>query len=184
MEIDNLKSAWQEISTPQKNEEELNLMLKKNSHPILASIKKQIVIEALGFTAFLFCYFTMFDGADKPLAVNLIIIAAILLQLFYGYKGYLMQSGFKSSTNLNNDLESFATKLKSYRMEVMLARVFFAIGVIAFFTYNINFSANKFWALAFIILIFSVQLGFLYRIWTKRINRLELVLEEFKSAVL
>lgn len=182
MEIDNLKSVWQEISTPQKNKEELNLMLKKNSHPILASIKKQVAIESLGFTAFIFCYFTMFDGADKPLAVNLIIIVAIVLQLFYSYKGYLMQSSFRSSTNLNNDLESFATKLKSYRMEVMLARIIFAVALLIFFSYGINFSTNKFWALGFIIVIFSVQLGLFYRIWNKRINRLELVLEDFKSA--
>jgi len=184
MEIDNLKSVWQEISTPQKNKEELNLMLKKNSHPILASIKKQIFIETIGFTMFLFCYFTMFDGTDKPLAVNLIIIAAILLQLFYGYKGYLMQSSFRSSTNLNTDLESFATKLKSYSTQVLLARAFFAIAVIAFFTYNINFSESKWLALAAILLIFSFQLGFLYRVWSKRISRLELVLEEFKSSVI
>lgn len=181
MEIDNLKSVWQEISTPQKNTEELNLMLKKNSHPILASIKKQIVIEALGFTAFLFCYFTMFNGADKPLVGNLIIVAAILLQLFYNYRGFLMQSNFRSSTNLTSDLQNFTVKLKTYRTEVLLARTFFAFGIIAFFTYNINFSESKWLALAVISIIFSVQLGFLYRIWSKRINRLTLVLEEFKS---
>ncbi|WAC41092.1 hypothetical protein [Pedobacter sp. SL55] len=181
METDNLKSVWQDISTPQKNKEELNLMLKQNSHPVLTSIKKQITIELLGFTAFLFCYFTMFDGQTKPLATNLILITAILIQLIFGYKGFLMQSSFRSSTNLNNDLEGFATKLKSYRMEVILARAFFAIGVVAFFTYNINFSISKFWVLAAILIIFSVQLGLLYRIWSKRINRLQLILKEFKS---
>lgn len=184
MEIDNLKSVWQEISTPQKDKEQLNVMLKKNSHPILASIKKQIVIEALGFTAFLFCYFTMFDGTEKPFAINIIIVTAILLQLYYGYKGYLIQRVFRSSTNLNQDLFNFIIKLKSYRTEVLLARAFFAIGVIAFFTYNINFSTSKSWALALIIMLFSVQLGFLYHIWSKRINRLALIIEEFKSSAI
>ena len=181
MEIDNLKSIWQTISTPQKSREELNLLLKKNSYPILASIKKQIIIEALGFTTFLFCYFNIFDGADKPLAGNLIIVAAILLQLFYNYRGYLMQSNFRSSTNLSSDLKNFIGKLKTYKTEVLLARTFFAIGIIGFFTYNINFSESKWLALAVILIIFSVQLAFLYRIWSKRINRLELVLDEFKS---
>lgn len=181
MGIDNLKSVWQGIATPQKSREELNLVLKKNSYPILASIKKQIIIEALGFTTFLFCYFTMFDGADKPLVSNLIIVMAILLQLFYNYRGYLMQSNFRSSTNLSSDLKNFTGKLKIYRIEVLLARTFFVIGIIVFFTYNINFSESKWLALAVILIIFSAQLAFLYRIWSKRINRLELVLEEFKS---
>ncbi|MFN0293440.1 hypothetical protein [Pedobacter helvus] len=184
MEIDNLKSTWQEISIPQKNKEELNLMLKKNSHPVLTSIKKQITIELLGFTAFLFCYFTMFDGETKPIAINLTIMGAILLQLFYGYKGYLMQSKFKSNTNLNDNLQSFTKQLQSYRLQVLLARITFAIGFITFFTYHINFSAIKWLVLAFIIVIFGVQLWLLHRIWSKRISRLELVLEEFKSSVI
>jgi hypothetical protein len=180
MEMDNIKSVWQGIPTYEKDKKELELMIKKNSHPILNSIKKQIVMELFGFTAFLFCYFTMFDGGTKPIATNLLIITAILLQLLYGYKGYLMQSKFRSSTNLNNDLENFASRLKTYRLGAVMARVFFAIALITFFSYDVNFSANKFWALGFIIVVFSVQLWFLYSIWTKRISRLELVLEEFK----
>ena len=184
MEIDNLKSTWQDISAPQKKEEELDLLLKKNSHPVLTSIKKQIIIELFGFTAFLFCYFTMFDGETKPIAINLTIMGAVLLQLFYGYKGFLMQSRFKSSTNLNDNLQSFMKHLKSYRLQVLLARTTFAIGFITFFTYDISFSALKWLFLAFIIVIFVVQLCLLYRIWSKRIGRLELVLEEFKSSVI
>lgn len=180
METANLKSIWQGMSTPQKDKEELNLMLKKNSHPILAAIKKQIIVELIGFIVFLFCYFSMFDGATKPLGINLFIITTILLQLFYGYKGYLMRSKFKSSTNLNDDLENFTIKLKSYRHQVILARTLFAVGLLIFFSYNIHFSASKISALAFIVVIFSVQLWVLYRVWSKRISRLELVLEEFK----
>ncbi|WP_461788273.1 hypothetical protein [Pedobacter sp.] len=181
METDNLKSIWKDISTPQKNKEELSLLLKKNSHPILASIKKQIIIESLGFTAFLFCYFTMFDGASKPLAINLTIVAAIVLQLFYGYKGFLMQSRYKSRTNLNDDLESFVNQLKSHRLQVVLARALLAVGLITFFTYNISFSELKWWLLASISVIFSVQLWLLHRLWSNRINKLEATLAEFKS---
>lgn len=184
MEIDNLKSVWQDISTPQKNKEELNLMLKQNSHPVLTSIKKQITIELLGFTAFLFCYFTMFDGKTKPIVINLAIMGAIVLQLFYGYKGYLMQSKFKSNTNLIDNLRSFTKQLKSYRLQVFLARTVFAIGFISFFTYNISFSELKWWTLAFVVIAFGVQLWLLYRIWSKRIGRLELALEEFESSVI
>ena len=182
MEVDNLKSAWQEISTPPKGKEELNQMLKKNSHPILAAIKKQIKVELLGFTVFLFCYFTMFDGTKKPMYINIIVIAVIILQLYYGYKGYIMQRVFKSNTNLNQDLLNFTNQLKSYRTEVTISRVLFTIGFLAFFTYNINFSESKWLALASILLAFAFQFFFLYKIWTKRIDRLELVLQEFSTS--
>jgi hypothetical protein len=181
MEMDNLKSVWQEISPAQKEKEELHLLLKKNSYPILASIKKQLIIELVGFTAFLFCYNTMFDGETKPLWINLTIVAAILLQLFYGYKGFSMQSRFKSNNNLTEDLEYFIIQLQSYRFQVLLSRIVFAIALIIFFTYNISFYQRKWWVLAFIVITFSIQLGFLYRLWSKRINKLEATLAEFKS---
>lgn len=184
MEKDNLKSTWKGISIPQKGKEELNLMLRKNSHPVLAAIKKQVTIELIGFTGFLFGYFTMFDGIGKPTYINVIIIAAIALQLFYGYKGYLLQSRFKGDKNLYKDLENFNSRLKTHRLGVITARVLFAIGLIVYFTYSISFSSNKFLALAFIVLTFSVQLWFLYKVWSKRILKLASVLEEFKNSVI
>jgi hypothetical protein len=184
MEMDNLKSAWHEISPPQKGKEELHLLLKKNSYPVLASIKKQLIIELFGFTAFLFCYYSIFDGETKPLVINLTIIVAILLQLFHSYKGMIMQSSFKSGNNLTDDLENFIAQLKSYRLRVVLSRIVFTIGFITFFTYNFSFSERKWWILAFIAITFSIQLGLLYRLWSKRINKLVSTLEEFKTATI
>lgn len=181
MEIDNLKSVWQEISTPQKNTEELNLMLKKYSCPMLSSIKKQLTIETTSFSVFLLSYFTMFDGQNKPLAINLVIISSILLQLFYGYRGYSIHNEFRGSENLSYELKRLVSRLRPYRLQTLCARIFFASSLLLFFVYNINPSQEKWIAISFIIEILVVQMIFFYRIWSKRINRLELVLKEFKD---
>ncbi|MDQ8005722.1 MAG: hypothetical protein REI64_13035 [Pedobacter sp.] len=183
MEIDNLKSAWQEIPTTQKGKDELNLMLKKNSHPILASIKKQLIIELLGFTALLFCYYSMFDGAEKPLFVNIIIAIAIFAPILHHLKGYQLQKQFRSSKNLREDLTDFAAKLKTFRIETLIARIIFFSGIMLFFTYNIEFSESKWLALVVILAIFSVQLFFSYKVWSGRINKLKSVLQEFSNYV-
>ena len=45
MELDDLKSDWNRIQPNSKSEEALLLMLQENKHPVLKSIRKQIVIE-------------------------------------------------------------------------------------------------------------------------------------------
>lgn len=183
MEKDKLSSLWQDIAPVQKSKEELNVLLKKYSYPMLSSIKKQLLIESISFTIFLICYFSMFDGATKPLSINLIIIAAIMLQLFYGYKGYLMQGRFRAIKNFRTELAEFINRLKSYRLQTLFARIFFAFSLFLFFIYNISFSQSKWWALFFIVDILCVQLVFFFKVWSARIKKLEMVLNEFTTSV-
>lgn len=181
MEIDDLKSVWQTLPNIAKNKEELNKLLTKNSDPVLIGIRKQLIIEFIGFCAFLFFYYSIFDGAKKPIAINLMIISAIMLQLFNGYRGYLIQAKFRSGHNLYDSLINLTNKLKSYRVENVICRAFFGLSIILFFTYGIEFTQNNWLPLILIATIFSLQLLSLYNIWSKRINRLKRVMKEFST---
>ncbi|RZK93053.1 MAG: hypothetical protein EOO98_00855 [Pedobacter sp.] len=183
MEKDKLSLLWQDIAPAQKSQEDLSKMFKERSNPVLKSIRKQILIEFLGFGAFLFCYYSMFDGADKPLFVNIMITFAILAPILHHVKCYQLQKQFKSGHNLKEDLTDFVAKLKTFRIETLIARVLFISGMLLFFTYNIHFSANKWWALVIIITSFSIQLFFLYKVWSNRIYKIKLVLQEFSTSV-
>lgn len=183
MEKDKLSLLWQDIAPAQKSQEDLSNMFKKRSNPVLKSIRKQILIELLGFGAFLFCYYSMFDGADKPLLINIIITAAILAPILHHLKGYQLQKQFKSGYSLKEDLRAFIAKLKIFRIETLIARMLFISGMLLFFTYNIHFSANKWWALALILIVFAAQLIFLYKVWSSRIDKIKLVLNEFTTSV-
>jgi len=182
METDNLKSVWQSIVPAQKSREDLMKMSKGRSNAVLKPMRKQIYIELLGFIAFLFCYYSMFDGADKPLPINIIITVAILLPILNHLKGYQLQKQFKSGNNLKDDLTSFINKLEHFRIETIIARLAFTIGLMLFFTYNITFSAQKWWAVILIVIVFSIQFFFLHKVWSNRINQLKLVLQELNNA--
>ncbi len=182
METDNLKSVWQSIIPSQKSREDLMKMSKERSNVVLKQIRKQIYIELFGFIAFLFCYYSMFDGADKPLPINIIITVAILLPILNHFRGYQLQKQFKSGKNLKDDLMSFINKLKNFRIETIIARFAFTIGLMLFFTYKVTFSAQKWWAIILIVIVFSIQFFFLYKIWSNRINKLQLVLQELNGA--
>lgn len=181
METDNLKSVWQSIVPSQKSREDLMKMSKERSNAVLQPMRKQIYIELFGFVAFLFCYYSMFDGADKPLTVNLIIAIAIVLPIVNHLRGYQLQKQFKSGNNLKDDLTIFVNKLENFRVETIIARLVFTIGLMLFCTYNITFSVQKWWATALIVIMFFIQFFFLNKIWSNRISKLKQVLQELNN---
>jgi Ca2+/Na+ antiporter len=182
MENDPLKSIWKSVETTQKSSTELTSMFKEGNHPALKAIKKQALIELAGFAIFLFCYYTMFDGAAKPLLINIILVMAIAVNMFHHYRGYRLQQAFRANQNIKEDLKNFANKLKSYQLETLLSKVVWAGGLMLFFTNGIQMNEKKWWAVVAILTIFLVQLVLLNNIWAKRVTRIKTIIRELESA--
>lgn len=182
MENDPLKSIWKSVETKQKSPNELTAMFKEGNHPALKAIKKQALFELAGFILFLFCYYTMFDGAAKPLLMNIILVAAIALNMFHHYRGYRLQQAFRSRQNLKEDLKNFAKKLKSFQMETILSKIIWLVGLMLFFTNGIQMNEKKWWAVIAILSIFLVQLILLNSIWAKRVGKIKTIIQELESA--
>jgi len=181
MENDDLKSLWKGIKTPEKDANQLSKMMKAKNHPVLKSIKRQAIVEFLAFAIFLFCYYTMFDGNKKPLLINLILIFAAAFNMLNHLKGYRLQQHFRASENIKDDLKSFAAKLKTYQLEVIISKVILLIGLMLFFTNGIEFTEKKWFAMAVIAVVFILQLALLNNIWRKRITRIKLTIQDFET---
>ena len=179
MESDNLKSIWKTVPTEQKSIVVLTQMLKESNHPVLKAIKKQVIFELVAFSFFLFCYYTMFDGAEKPLYINLILVLAIAVNMYHHLKGYQLQQYFRAGKNLNEDLKTFVARLQSYQVETIISKIVFIAGLATFFVYGIEFTEKKWWAIACILIVFIGQLIWLNSIWSKRINKIKLTIKEF-----
>lgn len=182
MENDNLQSIWKTIETPQKSNSELTTMFEERNHPVLKAIKKQALFELVGFTIFLFCYYSMFNGIQKPLFINMILIFAIAVNMFHHFRGFRLQQQFRANQNLKEDLKKFVTKLKSYQLETMLSKIVWIAGMIIFFTANIQFNEKKWWVAVAIAIVLMVQLVLLTRIWSKRIAKLKTIISDLESA--
>jgi len=182
MENDKLKSIWNSVPTVQKSNTELTEMLKERNHPVLKAIKKQALFELVAFSIFLFCYYSMLDGTEKPLLINLLLAFAIVVNMFHHLKGYRLQQHFRASENIKDDLKSFAAKLKTYQLETIINKIVFVAGMGVFFTNGIKFTANKWLAIGIILIIFTIQLVLLNRIWMNRIRKIKATIGEFEKA--
>lgn len=179
MELDDLKSDWNAIQPIPKKEETLLLMLQENKHPVLKSIRKQIVFEVLAWSVFLMVYYSMFDGATKPFWVNLVLITSLLMPMLHSFYGYYYNKYLADGSNIKVALEQLYTRLKNYAFITIIARVGFICGLVLFFTYNIHFTTTKYFLLGFILVVFSIQLFVLYRIWLKRLSALQETIKAF-----
>ncbi|RVU03148.1 hypothetical protein EOD41_04240 [Mucilaginibacter limnophilus] len=178
MEFDELKATWNKTATAPMTGAEISDMLKENRHPVLNGIRIQLSLEVSGFLAFLICYYSLFDGADKPFLVNALLIAVIAAALAYGIYGYLLNRNLIRGQNIAASLETYIDKLSHYAIGTLLTRLLFVAGLAVFFSYGIHFTLYKSLCATVIVLVFAVQLLLLYRIWQQRIRRLRQTLAE------
>jgi hypothetical protein len=173
MELEQLKSDWKNINTPEKEVPQLKMMLSENKHPVLKDIRRQLTIELFGSSAFLLCYYTMFDGHEKPLMINLLLVASIMASLVHNVSGYNLSKNLLKEGSLVVSLQYYLVKMKKYAFLSVLSRAVFTSGLLAFFCYNISFTPVKYYLLAGCISLIPIQIIILSFIWSKRIRVLK-----------
>nr|WP_294789835.1 hypothetical protein [uncultured Mucilaginibacter sp.] len=181
MELDDLKSSWNSAVSQPKTEEELGLMLIENRHPVLKRIRRQIVIETAGWTVFLFCYYTMFDGADKPLIANAILIIAVLAALLHNLTGYNFSKNLTADADIKTAMQGYLSRMKQHAVITLMLRVLFIGGLLAFFCWNITLDSRRYILLGTGLALLITQLLVLYKIWMGRIRALNDSVDNFKG---
>lgn len=179
MELDDLKSSWSSTILQPKTEHELGLMLKENRHPVLKRIRRQIIIETIGWFALLLCYYTMFDGAEKPLIANAILILAVLATLVHNLTGYNFAKNLTVYADIKTAIQICLKKMKLHVIVTIMLRVIFIAGLLTFFCWNVTMDSRRYVLLAAALTLLIAQLVVLNNIWAGRIRSLRNSLQSF-----
>jgi len=179
MELDTLQAAWQNNDPKPRTNSELRSMMHERTHPVLKRIRRQLIIESIAFTFFLLAYYNLFDGDQKPFYVNGLLVAAMLFVLVHNLAGYKLAKAGITGNDIKEALSKQLSKLKLYALVSVLSRVLVAGCLLFFFTSIITFTAEKYWLLVAILLIFVIQVVFLSRIWLNRMRQIKKAMEGF-----
>ncbi len=172
MELDNLKSAWKDVGIEVKHTEELKLMLIENRHPVLKSIKRQLSIELMLWPLFLFIYYDGFDGDQKPLYANILLVLGISSLLVHNIIGYFLNKNLVIDDDINKSLQGYLKRVKEYAIMSVASKVFAFAAILVFFSSVITFNGTKYGLLMLLLVIACIQLFMQYRIWDNRIRTL------------
>jgi hypothetical protein len=182
MELDDMKSYWQQLPAESTRPEALKQMVKENRHPVLKGIRRQLVIEMVGWLIFLIVFYDFFDGHKRSLYLNLLVIGAGIFVVAHNAFGYLMARNLKAAGNLASTLSRYLTRTKTYAIISVASRVASTTAILMFLTDTIHFTKEKYVILAGVVVLFAIQIGLLIRLWIKRIMNLEASIQELRNA--
>ncbi|WP_460765065.1 hypothetical protein [Niabella terrae] len=179
MELNELKSIWATVNTPTISAFEIQNMLSENKHPVLKSLKKQFIIEILGWLIFIAFYYSMLDGDKKPFWVNILLVCSILLPLVHNLLGYRLSKNLVYGSSIYESLKNYQAKFKTYAFVSIISRQVYLIGLLLFLTSGIHWEYGKFLSVIFIVSFFLLQLFVMLMIWRKRLKSLERTIATF-----
>ncbi|MDR6565597.1 hypothetical protein [Chitinophaga ginsengisegetis] len=176
--MDPLKSAWDNAPTPSRN---ISAIIGKHTSPVLKDIRKQVILEAIGYTIFLVVYYDFFDGDKKPFYLNLLLVISVLCMLAQSVTGYVLARQPAVKYNLLESMRKKLHNIRKYAVISIFTKILAFAGIFAFFLVTIRWTQQKYLILIPLVIIMVVQAYFQWKIWAGRIYRVRQTLEELNQ---
>ncbi len=179
MELNELKSTWQNAGGASKSEADLQRMTKITNHPSLKKIRTKLIIETIGLSLFLVINNDWFDGGTKPFYLNVLLTVSVLLYILNDVVGYISIASPIRGTNLKISIRNYSSRIRRLFVLSLVISFLYGISIIIFFASVISFSKEKYLILAGIITVLLSMTYFSFRIWSNWIKSLQQQIREF-----
>ncbi|MGF6846053.1 hypothetical protein QFZ51_001288 [Chitinophaga sp. W3I9] len=176
--MDPLKSAWDNAPTPDRD---ISAIIVKHTSPVLKDIRKQVILEAIGYSIFLIVYYDFFDGDKKPYYLNLLLVVSILCMLAQSVTGYVLARSPAVEYNLLESMRKKLHNIRKYALITIFTKILAFAGIFAFFLASIRWTQQKYLTLIPLVIIVGVQAYFQWKIWKGRIYRVKQTVEELNQ---
>lgn len=179
MELNDLKSGWQNAGGDLKSEADLQRMTRMVNHPSIKKIRTKLIVETIVLLFFLFIYYDWFDGDQKPFYANLALVVGLLLYIFNDVIGYISITNPVRGTNLKLSIQNYLMRIERLSVSSIIITFLYSISIIIFFTSVITFTKEKGLMLVFSTVIVFQLILLSFRMWSKWIKNLKLQLKDF-----
>lgn len=172
MDDHSFKSAWNAAAAPHKSQERIKPFMQEKHHPVLKKMRVQLILETVFFTALLFVYYDIFDGHNKPLYANILFALSMMLVIVHDVVEYIQIRRSSVSGSVQQSLINNINRLKKQGLFSIVLRGVNAVCFQLFFISVIQFTAAKYWLLAFLLLVIVIQIYIMVRFHHSRIRQL------------
>ncbi|MFS4455299.1 hypothetical protein [Maribacter sp. 2304DJ31-5] len=179
MDLQNLKTSWNKINYSPKNELELEKMTAIKNHPVLKKIKIKLIIETLSISLFLMLYYSGFDGVEKPIYANVLLILGAIAYILNGVLSFQTIQKPIQGDSLKNSIKNYFNKIKNVSKISLGISIFYVSCLLLFFSSTINFNSEKKWILLFGIIVLIQAFFWSSRIWKSWLKKLALQINNF-----
>jgi hypothetical protein len=179
MNIDDLKSGWQNAGGQTLTEKEFEMMTKIENHPALKKIRLKLIIEAVALIALLFAYYDGFDGDQKPVYINVLLVASILLYIGNNVAGYFFIKNPATTANIKQSLFRQVDVLKKIAAFSMISSIIYGASLLLFLTSEIVFTQRKYVILVGVVVTFMLFFYYSFIKWQRKISHFKQLEAEF-----
>jgi cation transport ATPase len=169
MNIDDLKSDWHRVGNEPLSEKELAMMTRVRNHPSLRKLRIKFMTEIVALTALLFLFYDGFDGAEKPLSINILLITSIVLYIINNALGYSQIQNPSVKGNIREALAGQAHSLKRLAVLSLISSIVYAAALLFFLTYQTAFTQRKYIILSVLIIAFVLMFYYSWISWQRKI---------------
>ena len=170
MNIDELKSEWHQAGREPHSEKELAMMTRVRNHPSLRRLRTKFMTEIVALTGLLFLFYDGFDGAEKPLVVNILLIFSIVFYIINNALGYFHLQNPSVSGNIREALIKQTHSLKRLAVLSMASSVVYAATLLFFLTCQVAFNQRKYVILSALLLAFFLLFYYSWISWQRKIT--------------
>lgn len=180
MELDELKSGWQNAGGAFKSEADLKRMTRLVNHPSLKKIRTKLIVETIMLVFVLFIYYDWFDGDKKPFYANAALVMGLLLYTVNDVIGYVAITKPVMENNLRMTIQNYLKRITRLSILSFIVTCSYSISIIIFFTSTIIFTKEKALMLVFITIVICQLILFSSRMWVKWIKNLKQQVNDFE----
>ena len=182
MDLEEFKSDYINEGKEKMDRESLRRMINANRHPVLKRIKIQLILESSLWAVFLAVYYNFFDGHLKSPLWNSLLIISVVLLLVHNLLEYRITNNPINGPNVRLSLKNYLKRIRKYSIISMFTRAMAIIIIFGYFLSSIESHESKhYWSFVFLILLISIQIYLLKKVWSKRINKVTLTYEKLSS---
>jgi hypothetical protein len=179
MELNDLRSDWQNAGGSSKSKTDLLNMTRIAHHPSLKKIRIKLIAETIFLLFFLVIYYDWFDGGQKPLYANICLLTGLLLYIGNDIIGYISIAKPISGLNLKQSVAGYFSRIKRLAAFSLAFSLLYSICLIVFFASAIHFTKEKRWLLVALAIILFQLIFWSSRVWTRRIKSLQQQVKDF-----
>lgn len=170
MNIDELKSDWHQAGREPLSEKELAMMTRVRNHPTLRRLRIKFMTEIVALAGLLFLFYDGFDGAEKRLTVNILLVVSIVIYITNNALGYFHLQNPSVGGNIREALIKQTHSLKRLAVLSMASSIVYAATLLFFLTYQAVFTQRKYIILSALILVFCLLFYYSWISWKRKIT--------------
>ena len=144
MNLDDLKSTYQQADVPTKDGDTLRAMTKLRQNPTFRRLRRRMYIQAAALLAFAIIAYPALDGYEKPWWAQLVMMGTLALYFIHELWGLIKLTPMGGAkTSLVQGLERTQHVVRVRAASTWVVSLLYGIGLMVFFGSTIEWNQTK-----------------------------------------